>query len=433
MKQLNTFDAPQEQLPSTRSIAAILISAGFLVAGNGLFLTLFPLRAGAEGFPVILIGSLGTAYFGGFAIGCFWGPRLIMASGHIQTFAGVAAITTALFLIFPILPDPYVWGLLRFLNGVALAALFVVIESWLNDRSDNSNRGRILSAYIIVSNLMTIFGQMMINLYAVEDDRPFMLVAVLVCLAIVPLTLIRITSPAPITTASVSIRNLYRLSPVGVVGCFLVGTAEGAFWSLGPVFAQQRSLGISDVAILMSAFVLGGTISQWPLGWLSDRVDRRFVIAAIAFGSFGTGLVIGFMNMPFDWMIFSVALTHGALMVPLYAMCLSHANDYAPNSQMVEVSSGLLLAYSTGAALGPLAASLFMRHSQGGGLFAYIASVLLILSLFVCYRISRRKSVTHKERAEFIPVPKTTTVIFSLEENDASAHLDIVKRDGKRD
>jgi MFS family permease len=381
-------------------------------------MTLFPLRADAEGFSVVLIGSLGTAYFAGFAVGCFWCPKIISSSGHIQTFAGVAAITTALSLAFPILPDPYVWGVLRFLHGIAWAALFVVIESWLNDRSDNSNRGRILSAYIIVSNVLTIGGQLMINLYAVEKNEPFMLVAVLVCLAIVPLTLVRITSPAPIATSRVDIRSLYRLSPVGLIGCFLVGTAEGAFWSLGPVFAQQRALDVSDVALLMSAFVLGGTISQWPLGWLSDRVDRRYIIAAIAFGSFGTGIAIGYFDMSEDWAIFAVAVAHGALMVPLYAMCLSHANDYAPNSKMVEISSGLLLAYATGAALGPLVASLFMGPEQSGGLFAFIAVVLLLLALFTCFRIFKRKSVDYAERAEFVPVPKTTAVVFTLEEDD---------------
>ncbi|MCP5089084.1 MAG: MFS transporter [Rhodobacteraceae bacterium] len=403
---------------SFRSIATILTCAGLLLAGNGLFLTLFPLRADTEGFPVTLIGMFGTAYFGGFALGCFFGPKLITAFGHIQSFAGVAAITTALYLIFPLLPDPYVWGILRFLNGISLAVLFIVIESWLNDRSDNSNRGRVLSAYIIVSNLLTICGQLMINLYAVDDDRPFILVAILVCLAIVPLTLIRVTSPTPIPTTQLNIRKLYNISPVGIVGCFLVGAAEGAFWSLGPVFAQARSMNVSDIALLMSAFVLGGTISQWPLGWWSDRVDRRYVIAAIAFGAFCTGLVIGFVELPNEWTVFAIALAHGALMVPLYAMLLSHANDYAPKSQMVEISSGLLLAYSGGAALGPLAASQFMRSDQPSGLFVFIALMLLLLALFIGYRIAGTKTRTYRDRAGFVPVPKTTTVVFSLEEDD---------------
>ena len=405
------------QASSFKSIASILMCVGFLVAGNGLFQTVFPLRADAEGFSVVLIGTLGTAYFAGFAIGCFWCPRIIRSSGHIQAFAGVAAITTALSLAFPILPDPYVWAILRFLHGIAFAALFVVIESWLNDRSDNDNRGRVLSAYIIVSNVLTIAGQLMINLYAVEDDRPFILVAMLICLAIVPLTLVRVATPTPITTAKIDIRSLYHLSPVGLIGCFLVGAAEGAFWSLGPVFAQQRDFDVSDVAFLMAAFVLGGTLSQWPLGWLSDRVDRRYIIAAIAFGGVGTGIVIGYIDLAEDWAIFAIAVAHGALMVPLYAMCLSHANDYAPNSKMVEVSSGLLLAYSTGAALGPLAASLFMGPERSGGLFAFIALVLLVLAVFTSIRIAKRNR-DYTERAEFVPVPKTTAVVFSLEEDD---------------
>ncbi len=409
------------QTSSLKSIASILLCVGFLVAGNGLFQTLFPLRADAEGFPVVVIGFLGTAYFAGFAIGCFWCPRIIKSSGHIQAFAGVAALTTAISLAFPILPDAYTWALLRFLQGIAFAALFVVIESWLNDCSDNSNRGRVLSGYIIVSNLMMIAGQLMINLYAVEADKHFILAGILICLAIVPLTLVRITAPTPITTARIDLRALYRLSPVGLIGCFLVGTAEGAFWSLGPVFAQLREFDVSDVAFLMAAFVLGGTLSQWPLGWLSDRADRRYIIAALAFGSVCTGLVIGYVDLTGDAAIFALAVAHGALMVPLYAMCLSHANDYAPNSKMVEISSGLLLAYATGAALGPVVASVFMGP-DGSGLFAFIAFVLLILGVFTCLRIvSHNRDYDYEERAEFVPVPKTTSVVFSLEEDDEVA------------
>ena len=408
----------QAEAPSFKSIASILLCVAFLVAGNGLFQTLFPLRADAEGFSVVLIGFLGTAYFAGFALGCFWCPRVIRSSGHIQAFAGVAALTTAISLAFPIWADPYAWAVLRFLQGFAFAALFVVIDSWLNDCSDNSNRGRVLSAYIIVSNLLMIAGQLMINLYAIEDDQLFILIGMLICLAIVPLTLVRIAKPTPITTATIDLRALYRLSPVGLIGCFLVGKAEGAFWSLGPVFAQQRGFDVSDVAFLMAAFVLGGTLSQWPLGWLSDRVDRRYVIAAIAFGSVCTGLVIGYIDLTKDWAIFALAVAHGALMVPLYAMCLSHANDYAPNAKMVQISSGLLLAYATGAAIGPVAASVFMGP-DGGGRFAVSAVVLWLLGAFTCFRIVSRNR-DYEERAEFVPVPKTTAVVFSLEE-DADA------------
>ncbi len=403
---------------STRSIAIVLICAGLLLAGNSLFLTLLPLRANLEGFSTALIGLLGTAHFGGIAIGCFFGPKLIMSVGHIRSFAGAAAILTALSLAYPIWADPYFWGVLRFLSGLILAALFIAVESWLNDRASNVNRGQVLSAYIIVSSLLTIVGQQMVNLFDIGESLTFMAVAMLICLSIVPLTLINAPSPQPIPSARIDVRKLFSISPVGVVGCLLVGSVEGAFWSLGPVFGQAKGLDVFEVSVLMSAFVLGGTLSQWPVGWVSDRTDRRYVIAGMALGTFFTGLAIGFVELPPGLPFYGLAVLHGALMVPLYALCLSHANDNAPNAMMVEISGGLLLIYSLGAALGPLAASLLMASGNAGGLFVFIAALLLVLAVFAAYRLKTGQDDGRGERVDFVPVPKTSASVYSLEDDD---------------
>ncbi len=410
--------ADESKSGSVRSIAIVLICAGLLLAGNSLFLTLLPLRANLEGFSTALIGLLGTAYFGGIAVGCFIGPRLIGSVGHIRSFAGAAAILTALSLAYPIWAEPYFWGGLRFLSGLILAALFIVVESWLNDRSSNVNRGQVLSAYIIVSNLLTIVGQQMVNLFSIEENLTFTAVAMLICLSIVPLTLINAASPKPIPSARIDLRKLFAISPVGVVGCLLVGSVEGAFWSLGPVFGQAKGLGIFEVSVLMSAFVLGGTLSQWPIGWVSDRTDRRYLIAGTALGTFVTGLIIGFVDLPPGIPFYSVAVLHGALMVPLYALCLSHANDNAPNSILVEISGGLLLIYSVGAALGPLAASLLMAHGNAGGLFVFIATLLLVLAVFAVYRLRTGQDDDRGEHVDFVPVPKTSASVYALGDDD---------------
>lgn len=413
-----TDDAKSVKGVSIGSIVTVLICAGLLLAGNGLFQTLMPLRADQEGYSTTLIGFLGTAYFGGFAIGCFFGPKLIMSVGHVRSFAGAAAILTVLCLAFPLLIDPYFWGLLRVLTGACLAALFIVVESWLNDRSSNENRGRILSTYIIVTNLTTMAGQLMVNLHSTRENVLFMIVAMIICLSIVPLALTPTVTPKPIPSAKLDLKRLLKISPAGAVGCLLVGAVEGAFWSLAPVFAQERGMAIADVTLLMAAFVLGGTLSQWPLGWASDKMDRRYVIAALASGTVVTGLLIGFANLPEGWPSFAMALLHGALMVPLYAMCLSHANDNAPNELMVEISGGLLLAYSVGATAGPLAAAMFMEDGNPGGLFVFIAAVLLALALFIIYRIIRAPLGERGERVDFYPVPKTSASVYSLETDD---------------
>lgn len=403
---------------TTRSIVTVLLCAGVLLAGTGLFQTLIPLRADQEGFSTTLIGLLGTAYFGGFMIGCHVGPMLIRSVAHVRCFAGAAAVLTILCATFPLLVDPWFWGALRMLTGTCLAILFIVIESWLNDRSSNRNRGRILSIYIIVTNVVTMAGQLMVNVSDTRENLLFTLVSMLICASIVPLALTPTVTPKPIPSARLDLRFLFALSPAGAAGCLLVGAAEGAFWSLGPVFAQDRGMGTAEVTLLMAAFVLGGTLSQWPLGWVSDNVDRRIVIAGTALGTVVTGLALAFVEPSANRVYFAIAVAHGALMVPLYALCLSHANDHAPNERMVEISGGLLLTYSIGATVGPLAAALSMEGDRPGGLFVFIATVLGALGLFAIYRMVRAPVGRPGERLDFVPVPKTSQSVYSLEVDD---------------
>ncbi|SEN81545.1 Predicted arabinose efflux permease, MFS family [Pseudorhodobacter antarcticus] len=394
------------------TIVAILSCAALLFAGNGLFQTLLPIRATQEGYSSALIGWLGTAYFGGFTIGCFLGPKIIMSVGHARTFAGITALLTATILAFPLFVDLLFWGVLRVLSGACLAMLYIVVESWLNDSASNANRGRTLSIYIIVSNIVTMAGQLLVNSFDTLDATLFILVAILICLSIVPISLTPTPAPSPVPSARLDLKALYRLSPVGVVGCLLAGIVEGAFWSLGPVFAQGRGMGTADVALLMAAFVLGGTISQWPLGWASDRIDRRIVISMAAFGTVVTGLVIGFDIVPQGLATFFVAGCHGALMIPIYALCISHANDVVPNERMVETSGGLLLSFSIGATAGPITASLFMSDNQPGGLFIFIGAILCLLGMFVIFRFLTEKREKPLKKGQFTQTSAASHVVF---------------------
>ncbi len=405
----------QPSVSALGSVITILACAAFLFAGNGLFQTLLPIRAGQEEYSTSLIGLLGTAYFGGFAIGCFIGPRVIMRVGHVRAFAGLTAILTVTFLAFPIYVDPMFWGAMRVVGGACLAVLYIVVESWLNDCSNNTNRGRILSTYIIVTNIVTMAGQLMVTSYDTREPTLFIIVAMLICLSIVPLSLTPTLTPTPIPSARLDLRGLYKVSPVGVVGCLLAGVVEGAFWSLGPVFAQGRDMATTDIAMLMAAFVFGGTLSQWPLGWISDKIDRRIVIIALSFGTVITGLIIGFGVLPSDAATFTMAAIHGALMIPIYALCISHANDHVPNSRMVETSGGLLLSFSIGATIGPLTASLFMSGDRSGGLFIFIGAVLFSLGLFAMYRLIVDTNRTRKEKSHFAPTSAASPSVFPMD------------------
>lgn len=363
-----------------------------------------------------MIGIMGTTYFGGFTIGCFVGPKLISAVGHVRVFTGLTALLTATFLALPLYVDPWFWGGLRVVSGICVAVIYIVAESWLNDASSNDNRWRILSIYIIVTNIVTMIGQLLVNASDTAGSTLFLIVAILICLAIVPISLTPTPAPTPIPSARLDLRKLYAISPVGIVGCFASGMAEGAFWSLGPVFAQGRNMMTSDIALLMAAFVLGGTLSQWPLGWMSDKIDRRIVIGVVSCGTVISGLAIGFDVAAAGLPTLLLAVLHGALMIPIYALCISHANDAVPNAQMVETSGGLILAFSIGATIGPAAASMFVSGNREGGLFLFVGMVLFLLGIFAIYRLAVDSRKRVKDKVHFTPSSAASATVFPLED-----------------
>lgn len=403
----------------SRSIATILLGACIVIVGYGLMTTVLPIRAQAEGFGETAIGIMGSAYFVGFMLGCIVGPAAVKAVGHTRAFAGFAALLAVISLAFPLAVDPWGWAVMRGASGVCLAIVYMVSESWLNDRATNATRGAVLSIYVIAGNIATIGGQQMTILYPPENFAPFSLVAMLVALALVPVALAPVGEPAPIPTAKLRIGRLYKLSPSGFVGCLLVGLSEGAFWTFGPVFGQERGLSIAEIALLMGAFLAGGTLSQWPLGRLSDFIDRRYVIALCAAGGIGTGLALAFWEPPAAWMGFAMALLHGALMLPLYPLCIAHSNDFAPKEEMVEVSSGLLLLYGVGAAVGPVLLGPAMEAYGPEALFILIAAVFAVLAVFVGARVLVHRVASVETRGQFAPVPKSSQSVYGLEMEDA--------------
>jgi MFS family permease len=406
-------------LKSTRaSITTLLVGTAVLFLGYGLLITLLPLRAKLEVFSTAMIGVMGGAYFAGFAVGCLIGPWVVKKVGHIRAFAGFAAIAAVLVLVLPMAIDPAIWAGVRGISGICFAILFMVIESWLNDQSSNEIRGRVLSIYIIVTNLVTMGGQLMVNLSDPAGPVLFTFAAMLVCLSLVPLSLTPTSTPKPIATAKLRITKLYHTSPSGFVGCLAFGLADGAFWSLAPVFADAKGLPVADITFVMSLFVVGGSISQWPLGHYSDKVDRRWVIAFVCAGSVCTASALAFLDLDDRWLAYALACAHGAFMLPIYPLLLAHTNDYAPNSLLVETSSGLLLLYAVGAMAGPSVAAALMQTYGDGSLFLFIAGVLAVLLVYILFRLGRREIAKAEERVEFYPVPKTSPSVYSLETDD---------------
>ncbi len=378
-------------------VAALLISVSILLTGQGLQGTLLPVRASLESFPTIAIGIMGAAYFLGFTLGCLRGGELVQRVGHVRVFLAMTALASASPLMHGLVLHPFAWSLLRALTGFCFAVLYIVIESWLNEVATNENRGIIFSTYVMITLTVLAGGQMMTLLYDPSGLELFIIASVLVSLGAIPVALSTAPTPEQPESVKPDMARLFRIAPAGVAGCLAIGTANGAFWSLAPVFTSGISGNTELAAWFMTSAVIGGAIAQWPLGFLSDRIGRRRTL--LACGLFGVGvavLIVVFSAQLSFAAINLLGALWGAVAFPLYAIAVAHANDYAEPDEYVMVSSGLLLVYGVGAIIGPFVASTLMSGIGPSGLYVFAAAAHGLMALYVGSRILLRgKRVEH--------------------------------------
>ena len=394
-------------LATVRSLAALLVAAALLSAGAGLQTTLLALRGQAEGFPVWVVGLLLSSYSVGFMAGCLHLPRVIREVGHIRVFAALAAITAAVALLYMLILHPGAWLVFRAVNGFCLAGLSMVIESWLNDRAENANRGRLLAVYRVVDLGAVTIGQMMLILADPAKHTLFAIISIFVSLALVPVSLTRTGAPAKVLEIKLDLKRLYSVSPLAVATTFGVGLANAAYWALAPVFARTVGLATSDVALFMTAAIVAGALAQYPVGWLSDRVDRRGVLIATTMLASLASLSLAYAGEAHSLLLFAAAALYGCTAMPMYGLAVAHANDSATRGEFVQISSGLLLSYSAGAVLGPLVGGLAMTRFGPQALFIYTGIVQGSLVLFGIYRMTQRRTRPVAERAEFASIAAT--------------------------
>ncbi len=402
-------------IASLAPVAALLLSTAFLLTGNGLQNTLVPIRADIEAFSTYSIGIMGAVYFLGFGTGCVLAPRIVRRTGHIRAFAAMSAIASTTALAHALILLPAAWWVFRGMTGFCFAALYVVIESWLNERSSNENRGAVLSVYNVINLTVITVGQMMVTLYDPASFPLFILASILVSLAAVPVAMTVSVPPAPVQIVEIPLVRLFRVTPVAVVGTAAVGAVNGAFWTLSPVFARESGLNVTGVALFMSIAVLGGAAGQWPLGRLSDRIDRRIVIiaasliaatASLTMDTFGVGSVMGLL-------LFSALFGLGAF--PLYALCVAHTNDRLEPHEFVQASSALLLLYGAGAVVGPLIGSVLMTGIGPMGLYVFTASVHGLTALYALARLRFRTAISAEDKEQFQPVPRTSATVYAID------------------
>ena len=396
-------------------IAALLISVALLLMGNGLQGTLLPVRASIEAFSELDIGVMGSAYFIGFALGCYYGTHLVRRAGHIRTFTAMVAVASSAVLAHAMIVSPVLWWVLRALTGLCFAVLYLVIESWLNEKATNENRGTVFSIYTIINLTVITVGQMMLMLDDPTDFPLFALSSILLSVAAVPVAMTAASAPSPIATTTVRFVHLYKLSPVGMFGCFAVGLANGAFWGLAPVYAQGGTTDITAVAIFMSITVIAGAVGQFPLGRLSDRMDRRRVILVALAGAAAAGLGLVFIDPGWKYAVFGIAFLYGMFAFPLYSLSVAHTNDHIDASGYVEAASGLLMVYALGAVVGPISASLFMQVIGSSGLFVFTVCVHIVAIVFTIYRMRVSSAPPIEEHIGFADALRVSQTVSNID------------------
>jgi MFS family permease len=417
--------------PAIVSISALLLGAAMLLWGNGLQGILLPVRATIESFSTSTIGLIASAYSLGFVVSCRYAPHIVRRVGHIRSFAVLAAIGSCVVLLLVLVVHPVVWILLRMLSGFCFAGLYMVIESWLNESAENANRGQIFSTYMVINLTAITLGQLVLPLGDPAGFALFAITAIAVAMALVPIGLTTSAAPQPIRQVQLRLGRLYRMSPVGLAGCFFVGLGNGAFGGLGAVFADAIGLSTTGIALFMSAALIGGALAQLPLGRLSDRIDRRQVIAMACGFAMIFGLLLAAIGRAHEgWpilgqgavtaalhpaVLIAVVTLYGCFAYPIYGLCVAHTNDFVSREEFIEASSGLLLTWGIGASIGPVLGALAMEYVGLGGLFFYTALVYSTFALVTLYRITRRVAVPAAERADFVHQPTTTPEVTALD------------------
>lgn len=386
-----------------KSAWALLLGMGFLMMGNGLQGTLLGVRGDLEGFSTFELSLVMSAYFVGFLGGSRITPELIRRVGHVRVFAALGSFISAILILYPAMATPWAWVPLRVAIGFCFSGVYVTAESWLNNAATNENRGKALSLYMIVQTIGIIAAQ---GLLLVGDPGGwilFVIPSVLVSLSFAPILLSVNPTPAFDSTAPLSLRELYAISPLGCVGIFLLGGVFSAQFGMAAVYGAQVGMNLGQISIFVSSIYVGAVLLQYPIGWLSDRMDRRRLVMIVALAG-GLAGVAGIVAGDTYLVALGVAFIVGGAANPLYSLLIAYTNDYLDPERMAGASAGLLFINGVGAIAGPVMAGWLMSVLGGAGYWLQIATLMLAVAGYALWRMSRRPANLTEETSAYVTV-----------------------------
>ena len=388
-------------------LSPLLAAVALVVIGVGLLFSVMGIRANLSNFSSVTLGLVMSAYYVGFLVGSYFAPWLIRRIGHIRAFAALASMASTMPILHAMWVNPWFWGGLRLLTGLCVIGMYVVIESWLNSATPSKHRGKVFGTYMIVCSVAGAVGQWLILVGDKMSFVPFALVAIVFSVALLPITLSPQDEPDVEAAPRFSLRRLFQVSPLGVVGVTAAGVLTGAFFGMGAAFAQGAGLSDTNVASFMGATLLGGALFQWPVGHYSDKHDRRLVLfwvclvgAGVAVATYLTSTMVR-ESMIEESLIFLGVLL-GGMIFTVYGLSVAYVNDLIPPEEVVETSTGLLLMYGVGAVLGPFLAGLVMSATDNAGFMLFLAAVMGLVALYVLKRLPVAAPVPDSEKADYV-------------------------------
>ncbi|UWR73328.1 MFS transporter [Phaeobacter inhibens] len=394
------------------SFAALFLSVILLQLSTGGVGPLDALSGITLGFDKEQIGFLGSAHFLGFFIGCWWVPRLMGNVGHSRAFAVCTALGAMGLIGHTLTEDPLAWSVMRMASGLCVAGCYTVIEAWLNAKVTNETRGRAMGTYRIVDLSASLVAQLLIAVLPPASYISYNLLAILCCAALLPLTMTKVSQPDIPDAPRLRPKLAWACSPLAVAGVIVAALSSASFRMVGPIYGQEVGLEVGQIAFFLATFVLGGALAQYPLGWLADKYDRRWVLiwlSVVAILSCGITMAASGMG---TWAVMASAAFFGFTTMPIFSVSAAHANDFATSQQRIELAAALMFFYALGAIASPLITSALIENYGPGALFAFVAVGHLGLIIFGLARMRARPAP--EDRTRYVYAPRTSFTIGRL-------------------